>query len=102
MAVQVKKVRTNRELKRFINFPYKLYHKHPFWIPPLRIDEFKILHRDKNAAFDHCEACYWLAYKEGRIAGRIGGVINRLYIEKWGKQNARLGWSSFVEGERGG
>ncbi len=99
MAVQVKKVRTNRELKRFINFPYKLYHKHPFWIPPLRIDEFKILHRDKNAAFDHCEACYWLAYKEGRIAGRIAGIINRLYIEKWGKQYARFGWIDFVDDE---
>ena len=83
MPVEMKEVRTLADLKKFISFPYKLYKKHPYWVPPLFMDEMNTLRKDKNAAFDHCEACYWLAYKDNKIVGRIAGIINQLYIEKW-------------------
>jgi hypothetical protein len=97
MAVQIREVTTKRDLRRFVDFPYALYKNHPCWVPPVRMDEFNILRRDKNPAFEHCEAAYWLAVKDGRVAGRIAGLINRLYIEKTGNRYARFGWIDFID-----
>jgi len=93
----IKEVSSRRELKQFVRFPFALYVNHPCWVPPLILDELHTLRRDKNPAFEHCEACYWLAYREGKIAGRIAGIINHRYIEKWGNKYARFGWVDFVD-----
>jgi len=93
----VREVSSRRDLKQFIRFPFSLYRGHPCWIPPLVIDELHTLAPDKNPAFEHCDARYWLAYKDGKIAGRIAGIINRRYIEAWGNNYARFGWVDFVD-----
>ncbi|MCG6963400.1 MAG: hypothetical protein LJE95_09050 [Acidobacteria bacterium] len=85
------------ELKQFVRFPFSLYRNHPCWVPPLILDELHTLRRDKNPAFEYCEARYWLAYKEGKVAGRIAGIVNHRYIEKWGNRYARFGWVDFVD-----
>ncbi|NLO83546.1 MAG: GNAT family N-acetyltransferase [Clostridiales bacterium] len=95
--IEIKEVTTIRDLKRFIDFQFKLYKDNKFWVPPLRIDEINTLRRDKNPAFEHCEAKYWLALKDGEVVGRIAGIINNLYIEKWGAKNARFGWIDFID-----
>ncbi|MDP4094804.1 MAG: hypothetical protein Q8920_15775 [Bacillota bacterium] len=97
--VQIKEVKTKQDLKRFIKFPYSIYSDNPNWIPPLQFDELNTLRWDKNPAFDYCEAKYWLAYKDGKIAGRIAGIISHKYIEKWGAKNARFGWVDFIDDE---
>jgi len=93
----IKEVSSRKELKQFIRFPFSLYANHPCWVPPLIFDELHTLRRDKNPAFEYCDASYWLAYKDGKIAGRIAGIINHRYIEKWGNQYARFGWVDFVD-----
>jgi len=97
MAIEVKRVTTRRELKRFIRLPFRLYKGNPYWIPPLLADELKTLRKDINPAFDFAEAEYWLAYKDGKLAGRIAGIINPKVIEKWGHKYARFGWVEFIE-----
>jgi len=87
----VKEVSSRKELKQFIRFPFSLYKNHPCWVPPLIFDELHTLRRDKNPAFEYCDARYWLAYQDGKIAGRIAGIINHRYIEKWDNQYARFG-----------
>jgi len=99
MPITVKEVTKKHELKKFISFPYKLYAGNEYWVPPLRFDEMNTLRKDKNPAFDFCEAKYWLAYKDGKIAGRIAGIINTRFIEKWGKKHARFGWIDFIDDE---
>jgi ribosomal protein S18 acetylase RimI-like enzyme len=66
-------------------------------VPPLIIDEVHTLRRNKNPAFEFCDAQYWLAYKNGRVAGRIAGLINQRYIERWGNRYARFGWIDFID-----
>jgi hypothetical protein len=61
------------------------------------MDEFNTLRREKNPAFECCEAKYWLAYKNGVPVGRIAGIINQAYIKKWNDQRARFGWIDFVD-----
>lgn len=95
--VQIREVTTRRQLKEFIRFPFTLYANNPNWVPPLISDEMDTLNTSKNAAFEFCEAKYWLAYQGDKIVGRIAGIINHRYIEKWEKRQARFGWIDFIE-----
>ena len=97
MSITSKEVITKKELKDFIGFPYQLYKNNPYYVPPLRFDEEATLRKDKNPAFDYCEAKYWLAFKEGRIVGRVAAIINWAFIEKWKSKYVRFGWFDFEE-----
>jgi len=99
MGLEIREVVTNRDLKKFIRFPFQLYHGHPCWVPALEFDEMNTLRRDKNPAFEYCDTRYWLAFRDGIPVGRIAGIINRRYIEKWKNRYARFGWIDFVDDE---
>ncbi|MBI4725758.1 hypothetical protein HY768_00785 [candidate division TA06 bacterium] len=96
MAIIIKEVVTKKELKQFVEFPFSLYKNHSYWIPPLLMDEYHTLRKDKNPAFEYCRAKFWLAFKDGKLVGRIAGIISQKYIEKWGNKYARFGWVDFV------
>ena len=97
MSVEIRKVTSRAELKAFAVFPETLYGDQPNWVPAVLFDDINTLRRDKNPAFEFCEAEYWTAWKDGKMAGRIAGIINRRYVEKWGKKYARFGWIDFIE-----
>jgi len=97
MSVEIRKVTSRAELKAFAVFPETLYGDEPNWVPAVLFDDINTLRRDKNPAFEFCEAEYWTAWKDGKMAGRIAGIINRRYVEKWGKKYARFGWIDFIE-----
>lgn len=97
MDIQLKVVNTLHELKQFVSFQYSLYRDNKYWVPPLRADELKSLRKEKNPAFDFCEAKYWLALKNGKIVGRIAGIINTRYNEKWKAKAVRFGWFDFID-----
>jgi len=98
--MQIREVDSIHELKKFVSFQYSLYHDNKYWVPPLRSDEMKSLRRDKNPAFDFCDAKYWLAYEDGKIVGRIAGIINKKFNERWCQRSARFGWFDFVDDEK--
>src|SRR5664280_374520 len=81
MTIQIKEVTSLKELKTFIRFPFKLYRDNPFWVPSLMFDELNTLRRDKNPAFEYCDARFWLAYKDEHIVGRVAAILNRRHIE---------------------
>jgi hypothetical protein len=97
MAVQIKEVTTPHELKKFAFYPYSLFSGNRYWVPPLRTDELNYLRKEKNPAFDFCDAKYWLALKNGKIAGRVAGIINKRFNEKWNAKVARFGWLDFID-----
>ncbi len=99
MPIEIREVTTKRQLKTFINFPLSLYDKNPYWVPPLYFDEVNTLDWDKNPAFAVNQARYWLAYQDHQVVGRIAGIYNPPYIEKWGKRNLRFGWIDFIDDE---
>ena len=99
MAVEIREVLNNSDLKRFINFYYTLYKDNKYCCPPLRMDEYNTLHWKKNPAFEFCEARYWLAYKNGKIVGRIAGMINHKANEIWNEKHVRFGWIDFIDDE---
>ncbi len=95
--IEVKKVSTKKELKKFIAFQNQLYKGNKFWCPPMRLDELNTLSRDKNPAFDFCEAEYWLAFRGKTMVGRIAGIINHKANERWNEKLVRFGWIDFVD-----
>jgi len=97
MPVEINKVESRKDLKRFIDFPVRLYWDQPNYVPAPRFDELRTLSKDKNAAFEFCEAEYWTAWKDEKIVGRIAGIINHRFIEKWGKAWGRFGWIDFID-----
>jgi len=97
MAVDLRVVATKGDLRRFVMFPFDLYRTCPQWVPPLLSDEFRTLRADRNPAFEYCRSRYWLAYRNGRIVGRVAGIINDRYIEKWKHRYARFGWIDFID-----
>lgn len=99
MSIVVREVKNKSKLKKFVTFPFSLYSGNKFWVPPLIFDELKSLSKDKNPAFEFCETKYWLAYKDGKIVGRIAGIINNRYIENWGNKFVRFGWLDFIDDE---
>jgi ribosomal protein S18 acetylase RimI-like enzyme len=99
LALSIKEINTKAELKKFINFPFVLYKNTKQWVPPLFFDELATLSKDKNPAFEFCEAKYWLVYDENKIVGRIAGIINHKFIELWGKKAVRFGWIDFIDDE---
>ncbi len=95
--VDIIEVRTRKQLREFIYFPFQLYKDNPYWIPPLIMDEYNTLDKKKNPAFEYCDATYWLAYKDGKPAGRIAGIQNHAYVKKWGNKYTRFGWIDFID-----
>ena len=95
MSVTLREVTNRSDLRRFIHFPNRLFRGNSCWIPPLLMDEWNTLDRKKNPAYEHCRSLLLLAEKGGRLVGRIAGIINDLYIAKWGTSTAAsAGWIS--------
>ena len=76
-SVEIRKVETKKDLQAFIEFHYDLYEGNEFDVPTLYSDDYNTLSHDRNAAFDFCEAEYYLAYKSGKIVGRVAAIINQ-------------------------
>lgn len=97
MEPEIYEVRTRRELRQFVAFPYALYRDNPYWVPPPRGEELNSLRTETNPAFEFCESRYWLARIGGRIVGRIAGIINHRFNQKWHARAARFGWFDFID-----
>jgi hypothetical protein len=99
MDIKIKEISTPAELRAFIRFPHKVHKGDPNWVPALDFDEMNNLRKDKNPAFDHCQAKYFLAYKDGEIVGRVAAIYNKLHIETWNQRFLRFGWIDFIDDE---
>lgn len=96
-AVEIRKVETKKDLKQFIDFHYDLYEGNAYDAPNLFSDELNTLSKEKNAAFDFCEAEYYMAFKNGKMVGRVAAIINHAANEKWNQKRVRFGWIDFVD-----
>jgi len=96
-SVEIRRVANRKDLERFVQFHYDLYRGNAYDAPNLRSDELNTLDKERNAAFEFCEAEYFMAYKEGRLVGRVAAIINRKANEKWQRKSVRFGWIDFED-----
>ena len=97
MSVEIKTVRNRQDLKRFVDFPEKLYKDCDNWVPALRGDEFDTFDPKKNGAYDYCESECYLAVREGEVVGRVAAIIDHHANRDWGEEIVRFGWLDFIE-----
>ena len=87
--VTVREVKTKAEQKAFLTFPLKMYRNNPYFVPPLYGDEKKIFSRD-FIYNDTCETGHWLAYRDGKVVGRIMAIIQRAANAKNNEKRVRF------------
>ena len=97
MAITIKAVSSKKELHKFIRFNYELYKENPYSVPDLYDDMLNTFNKKKNAAFEFCEAEYFLAYRDGKRVGRVAAIINNRANEVWDKKDVRFGWIDCID-----
>ncbi len=97
MGIEIREVLTKKDLWTWVRFPNKLYKDNEFFVPFLENDEFETFSEDKNPAYAFCETRLFLAYKDGKTAGRIAGLINHAYNKKWDKNAIRFTRFDFID-----
>ena len=97
MSILIKTVATRKELKTFVRFANNLYKGNKYYVPSMPFDDLNTLDKEKNGAFDFCEAEYYLAYKNDALVGRVAAIINHKANESWKVKQVRFGWFDFID-----
>ena len=96
-TIEIKTVNNLKDLKQFIQFRYDLYRECPQAVPFLYSDEMNTLRRDRNACFDFCDVEYFMAFRGGKMVGRVAAIINHRANERWQRKEVRFGWFDFID-----
>ena len=97
MSVAISVVSSHAELKTFVKFPWQLYRGSSCWVPPLLRDELDTLSPGRNPAFEKAEARLFLARRDGKLVGRVAGILSHAANEKYGTKNLRFGWFDAID-----
>ena len=97
MAIEIKTVNTRKELKTFVRFANRMYKGNKYYVPCMPMDDMKTLDKNYNAAFEFCEAEYFLAYKDGQLVGRVAAILNKKANQAWNVNQVRFGWFDFID-----
>ena len=95
--ITIKEATTKKELKDFIKFSFDLYKGNPYWIPPIINEELEGFDKDKNPAFEHAEAHFYLAYKGNKIVGKVAAIVNWQEVNQQNKRKVRFGWFDVID-----
>ena len=95
--IEIRQVTDRKMLNDFIQFRYDLYRSDAYDVPYLRFDEERTLRADRNAAFEDCDAALFLAYRDGKIVGRVAAIINHKANSHWQRKAVRFGWFDFID-----
>mgnify|MGYP003292116910 FL=1 len=97
MDIQVTKVTSKKEMRTFVRFGNKLYKGNKYYVPSMPLDDMATFDLNHNGAFEFSEAELYLAYKEGKVVGRVAAIINNKANETWGVKQVRFGWIDFID-----
>ena len=97
MSVIIKTVESAKELRAFVKFPLLLYKDCPYYVPNLYLDEISALDPEKNPMGKYSKSRKFLAYKDGKVAGRVMAIINEIANRDWNHAEVRFGWIDFID-----
>lgn len=97
MSVEIKKVSSKKDLKIFVRFANRMYKGNPYYVPSMPFDDMGTFDPKENGAYDFSEAELYLAYKEGKLVGRVAAIINTKANKAWNVQQVRFGWIDFID-----
>ena len=97
MSVTIKTVDSKRDLRTFIKFPLNLYKDCPYYVPNIYLDELTTLDPKKNPMGKYSRSRKFLAYKDGKVVGRVIAIINEIANKNWNHKEVRFGWMDFID-----
>lgn len=97
MSVEIKPVLTHSDRKKFVRFPESLYRGNKYYTPFLEFDQMDTLDPAKNPSSAFCRSELYLAYKDGKLVGRVAAIINDRANEQWDHKEVRFGWLDFID-----
>ena len=97
MSVIIKTVETAKELRAFVKFPLLLYKDCPYYVPNIYVDELTALNPRKNPMGKYSKSRKFLAYKDGKVVGRVMAIINEIANRDWNHAEVRFGWIDFID-----
>ena len=95
--ITIKEVKTNREIRSFVQFGIDLYKGNNYYCPPIIIDEMNAFKASGNPALEVCDFVLYMAYRNGEVVGRIAGIINHRANEAWDVKKCRFGWFECID-----
>ena len=95
--VIVKEISQRRDIEKFISFPNEMYRDNPYYVPDMFDSQVKDFDREKNPAFEYCDAKCFLAYRDGKIVGRIAGIYNTHANKKYNKNQMRFSHADYID-----
>ena len=96
-SVEIREVLTRAESRLFTDYPNRLYQDTPQYIPAFYSDGLEDWDPKKNPAFSYCEARRFLAYRDGKIVGRIGAILSHRANETWNTKRMRFSQVDFID-----
>ena len=100
--LEIKEIKNEREFKKFVRFPMELYKNCQNYVPSIELDEYNLTNPKKNASFDESDAVYFLAYLDGKVVGRIAGIISHAYNKKNNAKYARFSRFDVIDNDEVG
>lgn len=90
LAVEQIDTETRKQVQRFIDVPFRIFGNHPQWVPPIRIDIRASLNRKKHPFYEHSEADFFIAVRDGQDVGRLAALHNRNFNQAHGTRKAQF------------
>lgn len=81
MTLQIERVETKKQLQEFIRVPWAVYKNDPHWVPWLYFERLEFFDKTKSPFFEHAEADYFIARRDGRPVGSIAAILNHRHNE---------------------
>jgi hypothetical protein len=97
MDIEIKEIKTKKEIKQFVDFQYDLYKGNPYFVPSIRKNVYQTFDKKLNPAFEFCDVRMWLAFRNKKIAGRIVGILNHRFNQEKHVKYIRFGWIEFID-----
>ena len=97
MALILQEVKTKWQNYQFAKFGNALYKDCKEFCPHLLLDEMNTFNPKSNPSYEVCESVQYLAYRDGKIVGRVAGIINHVANKQWGVKKVRFGWIDFID-----
>lgn len=97
MSISIKTVKSRKDFKVFARFANRLYKGNKYYVPSMPLDDLNTFDKEKNAAFEFCDAEFYLAYKDGEVVGRVAAIVNYKANEAWKTDQVRFGWIDFID-----
>ncbi len=97
MSIQLEVTENKKQKKDFVDLPFAVYRNNPYWVPPIRSEELKTLEPGYHPSTRFSDTKCWVAYRDGKPAGRICAIINHKYNEKTGEKRGRFSRLEFFD-----